>query len=59
MFLGFFILLPEDLVHHPKIAGLSSLTFNNFYILNTPGDYFSREVASIPLMHTWSLVVEE
>ncbi len=56
---GYFLLLPKDLVAHAKLAGLAFLSVGNFYIENTTGGYFAAESSEIPLLHTWSLSVEE
>lgn len=56
---GYFLLLPKDFVYHVKLTGLAFLSVGNFYIENTSGGYFAAESAEIPLLHTWSLSVEE
>lgn len=51
-------LLPEDLISFGKSL-LSVSTFSsNFYFLNST-DYFSPAAEEQPLLHTWSLAVEE
>ena len=56
---GYFLLLPKDFVYHAKLTGMAFLSVGNFYIENTTGGYFATESAEIPLLHTWSLSVEE
>lgn len=57
--LGYFISLPYD-YYKIGISTLSVLVFssNMQYALRT-GDYFSNDSSEWPLLHTWSLAVEE
>ncbi len=55
---GLFFLMPEDLMGMVR-SGLTALIFgSNFYFLQTT-DYFSQAAELRPLLHTWSLAVEE
>jgi|TARA_R110002073_G_scaffold11861_4_gene53438 peptidoglycan/LPS O-acetylase OafA/YrhL len=56
---AYFILLPQDFIYHCKVAALAFLSLSNFYLANTTGGYFAAAVEEIPLLHTWSLAVEE
>lgn len=56
---GYRFLLPDAFIHHTELAALSFLSIGNFYIANTTGGYFAADAESIPLLHTWSLSVEE
>jgi len=57
-FLGWWILLPQDMLRLGKQL-LSSATFvANFYFWFQSG-YFSPDAHSFPLLHLWSLGVEE
>lgn len=53
------ILLPEDLIYHGRLMVTGFLSLSNFYLANTSGGYFEKDVTDIPLVHTWSLAVEE
>ncbi|TGT89541.1 acyltransferase [Mesorhizobium sp. M8A.F.Ca.ET.161.01.1.1] len=55
---GWFLLLPGDYVSLGKSASYSSVGFGNYYFLWNTG-YFDREAALQPLLHLWSLGVEE
>ena len=59
MVVGYYLLLPEDFIYHAKLTGLAFLSVGNFYIENTGEGYFAAQSAEIPLLHTWSLSVEE
>ncbi|TPI19239.1 acyltransferase [Mesorhizobium sp. B3-2-1] len=55
---GWFLLLPGDYDSLGKSAAYSSVGFGNYYFLWNTG-YFDREAALQPLLHLWSLGVEE
>jgi peptidoglycan/LPS O-acetylase OafA/YrhL len=59
MVVAYFILLPEDFIYHNRLTGLGFLSLGNFYLTNTTGGYFAKEIDLIPFVHTWSLSVEE
>ena len=52
-------LLPTDLLEFAKSLRYSLLSISNFHFLNASEDYFHQGVAEMPLLHTWSLSVEE
>lgn len=54
-----FVLLPQDLIYHAKLTLMALLSVSNFYLANTTGGYFAAATEEIPLLHTWSLAVEE
>ena len=59
LFVGVYLLTPlalEDLI---KSSIASSLFISNFYFLFEHGGYFSTAAHQLPLLHTWSLSVEE
>jgi peptidoglycan/LPS O-acetylase OafA/YrhL len=56
---AYFILLPDDILTYFKSAIASLLSVSNFFFLHSVGDYFSMNVEQTPLLHTWSLAVEE
>lgn len=56
---AFFILLPDDLLSYLRSALATLTSISNFYFLASIGDYFSINVEQTPLLHTWSLSVEE
>lgn len=55
---GYFLLLPVDLAALGSSAVAQSLMGSNFYFWNN-GGYFARNSETEPLLHTWSLAVEE
>lgn len=56
---GIFVFLPNELEDFAASA-LSALFFSsNFYFGSVTEGYFAPEVDSLPLLHTWSLAVEE
>jgi peptidoglycan/LPS O-acetylase OafA/YrhL len=55
---GWFLLLPGDYAGLGRSAGFSAAGLGNYYFLSNTG-YFDREAALLPLLHLWSLGVEE
>jgi len=56
---GYFFLLPDEYASLSQ-ATLAALTFvPNIYFWNTESTYFGLDIATQPLLHTWSLGVEE
>lgn len=55
---GYFLLLPDDYKIFSKSAISASLYVSNIYFMNS-SNYFSLGAAEYPLLHTWSLSVEE
>ena len=56
--LGYFILLPQDYRYFFGAALTSLLSVSNFWFMDQI-DYFNPQAALDPLVHTWSLGVEE
>lgn len=54
-----FILLPSDLVLFYKSLVSISLYSGNFFFWLEHGGYFAGTTQEVPLLHTWSLAVEE
>lgn len=54
-----FILLPDDLESFAQSAKYAAISLPNLYFLREIEDYFGPEISRIPLLHTWSLGVEE
>jgi peptidoglycan/LPS O-acetylase OafA/YrhL len=55
---GWLLLLPSDLKSLGRAAASQSLFLANFYFWRESG-YFASDSAEKPLLHTWSLAVEE
>ncbi|MER9920058.1 MULTISPECIES: acyltransferase family protein [unclassified Mesorhizobium] len=55
---GWFLLLPGDYEGLGRSAAYSTFGLGNYYFLWNTG-YFDREAALLPLLHLWSLGVEE
>ena len=56
---GYFILLPSD-YEHLAISGLwSMLSASNFFFFLDSVDYFRADAQDLPLLHMWSLSLEE
>ena len=55
---GFFLFFPSDFLELAQSTIASSLFASNYYFWSTSG-YFSKAVELKPLLHTWSLAVEE
>lgn len=56
---AYFILLPDDLRNFALYATYSSAYLSNILSMHLFVDYFSPSSSEIPLLHTWSLAVEE
>jgi len=55
---GWILLLPFDYDALGQQAAYAAFGFSNFYFLSST-DYFARAAELQPLLHTWSLAVEE
>src|SRR3546814_323054 len=57
---GFFFLLPADFKEAGRAAEKLAYFFSNHLFWHTRNDYWQQSaLASQPLLHTWSLAVEE
>ncbi|WP_339722101.1 acyltransferase family protein [uncultured Paraglaciecola sp.] len=55
---AYFLLLPSEYKNYAYSVFSSLFYFSNFYFYSQSG-YFDAEMQSAPLLHTWSLSVEE
>lgn len=53
------VMLPGDLTQYFDSVMYVTLLMANIYMRNEVGDYFSQDAEGIPLLHLWSLGVEE
>lgn len=53
------VMLPGELTQYFDSVIYATLLMANIYMRNEVGDYFSQSAESIPLLHLWSLGVEE
>ncbi len=56
---GYFLLLPEEYVDLGKAAAAALGFVPNVYYWSTSSTYFGIDIATLPLLHTWSLGIEE
>lgn len=56
---GWFVLLPREYESVARSVTASAFFYQNFSLLKRLGDYFAPAVAQSPLMHLWSLAIEE
>jgi peptidoglycan/LPS O-acetylase OafA/YrhL len=54
-----FLLFPSDLVAYGKSVLAASFAISNVYFWRVNGGYFGGNAQEVPLLHTWSLSVEE
>jgi peptidoglycan/LPS O-acetylase OafA/YrhL len=54
-----FLLFPSDFVAYGKSLLAASLAVSNVYFWRENGGYFGGNAQEVPLLHTWSLSVEE
>jgi peptidoglycan/LPS O-acetylase OafA/YrhL len=59
LIIGLFVMLPDDLENLSQSVFATNFFLNNILLLITSGDYWSIANKYKPLMHTWSLGVEE
>jgi len=52
-------LFPNDLEDYSRTVLHTMLSTNNFYLWSASTDYFAANTEFMPLLHTWSLSVEE
>jgi peptidoglycan/LPS O-acetylase OafA/YrhL len=52
-------LLPADLIDFTKSVRYTVFSASNFFFMGQSEDYFADGVEQMPLLHTWSLGVEE
>lgn len=57
--IGVFVLSPADLVRLARSAAFAMLGLSNIFFWREYGNYFSANASEAPLLHTWSLGVEE
>jgi peptidoglycan/LPS O-acetylase OafA/YrhL len=56
---GFFVLMPDDLLALLDSCRFALASASNIYFWLNTGGYFDADVHELPLLHTWSLGVEE
>ncbi|HMS84474.1 MAG TPA: acyltransferase family protein [Nitrospira sp.] len=59
LLLGVILLPPQELDLAARAARSAALHMSNIFFDKNTGDYFSPNIQSNPLLHTWSLAVEE
>jgi peptidoglycan/LPS O-acetylase OafA/YrhL len=59
LIVGTIVLSPSDLIRLAKSTEFSLLGVSNIFFWREYGNYFSRNSGEAPLLHTWSLGVEE
>lgn len=59
VFVGWFFLTPDEFYSIGKQVYSSTFFYQNFRLLSVLGDYFSAGAAKEPLLHLWSLAIEE
>lgn len=52
-------MLPDELAQHGRALAAVMLFVSNFHFLDQAGGYFSPGLELQPLLHTWSLAIEE
>ncbi|WP_414430018.1 acyltransferase family protein [Alcanivorax sp. IL3] len=53
------VMLPSELVHYAKSVVYSTFFAANFFMWDVVGGYFGTGAETTPLLHLWSLAVEE
>lgn len=59
LIVGTIILAPRELTNAGYAARATSLYLSNMFFSVNAADYFARDVKLNPMLHTWSLAVEE
>ena len=56
---GYLLLAPDELSFLARAARGTALYMSNIFFMRNAGDYFAPGAETNPLLHTWSLAVEE
>ena len=56
---GAYVLAPNEMLFMARAARATAIYGSNLFFAANASNYFSPEVESNPLLHTWSLAVEE
>jgi peptidoglycan/LPS O-acetylase OafA/YrhL len=56
---GTVILGPQELIFFGRAAGAAAVYASNIFFSRNASDYFAPNVETNPMLHTWSLAVEE
>ncbi len=56
---AYLFLFPNDFESYSRTVLHTMLSTNNFYLWSASTDYFAENTELMPLLHTWSLSVEE
>lgn len=59
LLLGWFVYSPLELASYAKWGAYTSIYASNFMFMRDAANYFARDSALNPYLHTWSLAVEE
>jgi peptidoglycan/LPS O-acetylase OafA/YrhL len=59
LFVGAMILAPHELDNAGHAGRAAALYVSNIFFDHNAGDYFAADVKTNPMLHTWSLAVEE
>ena len=59
LLLGAVILAPNEIVNAGRAARATALYLSNMFFARNAADYFAADVSTNPMLHTWSLGVEE
>jgi len=59
LIVGAFLLAPAELSFAGRAARATALYISNLFFARNAADYFAPNVQSNPMLHTWSLAVEE
>src|SRR5579864_1226974 len=59
LLVGAFILAPQELTFASRAAKAAALYMSNIFFARNAADYFAPDVETNPVLHTWSLAVEE
>jgi peptidoglycan/LPS O-acetylase OafA/YrhL len=59
LLLGFAVYSPLEQAAHASMARYTLVYISNYLFMHDAADYFARDVATNPYLHTWSLAVEE
>ena len=59
LLVGAIVLAPQEITFAGRAGRATAVYMSNMFFVTNAGDYFAPQAVTSPLLHTWSLAVEE